>query len=206
VKIRGFRIECGEIEAELRRHPLVDEAVVLARNGSGRSTSLFAYVGCTGAKASAEALRQHLRQSLPEYMVPSSISVLDRLPLNSNGKTDQAALASLDVRPVRSHDTVAAPATETERAVAAVWREVLAIDVVGRHDNFFDLGGHSLLVPQVHRRLKERFTSSITVVDLFRYPTVGDLAQFLAGVAAAEDTSAGAVRAQLRQSRRRART
>jgi hypothetical protein len=78
--------------------------------------------------------------------------------------------------------------------------------VVGRHDNFFDLGGHSLLVPQVHRRLKERFKSSITVVDLFRYPTVGDLAQFLAGVAAAEDTSAGAGRAQLRQSRRRART
>jgi amino acid adenylation domain-containing protein len=202
VKIRGFRIERGEIEAELRKHPLVDEAIVLARDAADRSTTLAAYVIAKGEQPAAATLRHHLRRSLPEYMVPSSITVLDRLPLTNNGKIDHAALAKLDVPRPR---TLAAPASDTERAVAAVWREVLAIDEVGRHDNFFDLGGHSLLVPQVHRRLTERFSSEISIVDLFRYPTVGDLAQFLAGVADVEETSAGVARAELRQARRRAR-
>ena len=101
--------------------------------------------------------REHLRGMLPDYMVPSTVVALDAFPLTANGKVDERALAAIEPAPRRAGAQSDRGATEAERVVASVWREVLGVDDVGLHDNFFDLGGHSLLVPQVHRRLEQRF-------------------------------------------------
>ena len=209
VKVRGFRIERGEIESALLQHPAVSGAVVVARPGAGDTATLAAYVvpvrGSEIATArgapSPDDLRAHLRGLLPDYMVPSAIVTLDAFPLTANGKVDERALLALEPAPRRA--PVAAPDTEAERAVAGVWREVLGVSDVGLHDNFFDLGGHSLLVPQVHRRLARQFDDALTIVDLFRYPTVAALAAHIAGHRPRLDAlDASVARAELRAARR----
>jgi len=183
VKIRGFRIELGEIEAVLEKHPSVLHAAVLAREdrpdhpGDRR---LVAYVVPRPSPnsidtLSLEDLRGALRQRLPEYMVPAAFVVLDALPLTANGKLDRRALPAPDAA---ARGPVVAPRTATEEAIAAAWREVLGLPAVGVEDSFFDLGGHSLLIVQVHRLLAAQFPE-LAVVDLFRYPTISALAQFL---------------------------
>ena len=177
VKVRGFRIELGEIEAQLLREPDVGEAVVVANDGPG-GARLVAYVAGTGQCVIDTAqLTLRLAESLPDYMLPSAIIVLDRLPLNANGKVDRKALPPPSAARQQSYT---APEGLIAQTVAAVWSEVLGIDKVGEQDNFFDLGGHSLLLIRVHRILEDRLSPGLSVVELFKHPTVGALAQRIA--------------------------
>jgi amino acid adenylation domain-containing protein len=180
VKIRGFRIELGEIEAALAAHPGVREAVVVARTDAPGETRLVAYLTASGDSApDAAALREHLRAGLPEYMVPTAFVAMDTLPLSPNGKVDRKALPAPEAKRDEAVAFVA-PRDETERAIAAIWRQALGVEQVGVDDNFFDLGGHSLLLVQVHGRIREALGADITVVELFQHPTVGALAARLA--------------------------
>jgi amino acid adenylation domain-containing protein len=180
VKIRGFRVELGEIEEALRQHVGVRDAVVVREEGEKR---LVAYVVLEGEPACTTAeLREDLKKKLPEYMVPAAWVVLPALPLTPNGKIDRKALplpraeAMGDLR--TAYET---PGSEMEQKIAAIWQDVLGIAEVGRNTNFFDLGGHSLLLMKVRGQLRQAFGQDVTMVDLFRYPTVRALGQYLAG-------------------------
>ncbi len=181
VKIRGFRIELGEVVAHLGEAPGVREAVVLARGDGALGQRLAAYVVSEpGSPPRPEALRRHLRRRLPAYMVPATWVFLDSLPLTPNRKLDRRALLAIDDR--TREDSVPrgeTPDTDTERTIAAIVQEVLRLDRVGVEENFFDLGGNSLLLVQVHARLEEAFGRELAVVDLFNHPTVRTLASFL---------------------------
>jgi amino acid adenylation domain-containing protein len=204
VKVRGFRIELGEIEAALLRHPRVAQAVVTARQEAAE-TRLVAYVVPAGEAPAIGDLREHLRRTLPETMIPSAFVTLDALPLNPSGKVDRKALpAPQGTRDAAAERSWVDPRSELERTVAAVWRDVLGIDRVGADDNFFDLGGHSLLAAQVHSRLGEVLGREIALLDLFRYPTVASLAAFLGGAAVATAATGLERAAARRQSARTA--
>ena len=180
VKIRGFRIELGEIEARLAKHPLVREAVVMAREDTPGDRRLVAYYTAAvtdelGAEVSrAEQLRSHLSALLPEYMVPAAYVRLDSLPLTPNGKLDRKAL------PTPEQDAYSTlgyepPQGEIETRLAEIWAQVLKLDRVGRHDNFFALGGHSLLAITLIERMR-RSGFMLDVRTLFTTPTLSQLA------------------------------
>jgi amino acid adenylation domain-containing protein len=177
VKIRGFRIEPGEVEAALREHPAVREALVMAREDEPGDRRLAVYV-VPAAPLGAEALRAHLRARLPEHMVPSAFVFLHALPLSPNGKVDRGRLPAPEYG---SRERYAAPATPVEERLAEVWREVLKVERVGRDDGFFELGGHSLLIVRLAARLREALGREVAVVDLFRFATVARLAEHLGG-------------------------
>ncbi|MCA1614328.1 MAG: AMP-binding protein, partial [Acidobacteria bacterium] len=181
VKIRGFRIEPGEIEAALRQHPGVREALVLADTDQGGDRRLVAYVVAAdpSAEPAAAELRRHLRGQLPEYMVPPAFVLLEAFPLTHNGKVDQRRLPPADGLAPASEEVYVAPANEIERQLVAVWQEVLRADKVGVNDNFFDLGGHSLKILQAHNKMRERFGPGVSLVDMFQYPTVSAMAAYL---------------------------
>jgi thioester reductase-like protein len=183
VKIRGFRIELGEIEEQLSRHPSVKEAVVLARGDQRDEKRLVAYVTLEGPMAEASTpLRAHLRKALPEYMVPSVIIVLDRMPLTSNGKLDRKSLPP--PAEVSTDDRYIHPEGMVEQTVAESWRELLGLGRVGALDNFFELGGHSLLVVKALFKINQVLGCSLTVTDVYRSPTVRELsARILGGMA-----------------------
>ncbi|HYR11628.1 MAG TPA: non-ribosomal peptide synthetase, partial [Longimicrobium sp.] len=152
VKVRGFRIEPGEIEAALRAHPRVSDAAVVAREDRGQARRLVAYVASPEGEELAPALREHLRATLPEHMVPAAVVVLDRLPLTANGKVDARALPAPEVEHAQGPD--AAPRDETERLLVDLLASVLAVEDVGIHDNFFALGGDSILCIQLVSRAR----------------------------------------------------
>jgi amino acid adenylation domain-containing protein len=193
IKLRGFRIELGEIEAALGRQPGVREAAAIVQRRSEQDQRLVAYVSpAAGATLDEGALRAGLAVELPLHMLPARIVVLDRLPINSNGKLDRAAL------PAPAADGADAPVAmldAAEERVAAAWRELLETARVGRDDNFFEIGGHSLLVLPLRDRLQALFGRPLSPADIFRYPTVAAQARFLAGeeaeapVRAAEDAA-----------------
>jgi amino acid adenylation domain-containing protein len=177
VKIRGFRVELGEIETMLRKHPGVKDVVVVARDEDS-DRRLVAYVVPAGDAPGWEALRAFLRERLPDYMVPSAFVALDKLPLNRNGKIDRRALpAPASERQLQQE--LVLPRTDLERRIAEAWRMVLQVPEVGISDNFFDLGGHSLRLLQLHGLLVKALEREIPVVDLFRFPTIGSLAAHL---------------------------
>jgi natural product biosynthesis luciferase-like monooxygenase protein len=182
VKIRGHRIELGEIESVLAEHPGVSQDVVVARPGATGDPVLVAYVVPAGGVApSSQELRDLLRQRLPEYMVPSTFVTLRELPLTPNAKVDRKALpAPEQAEPERQEDFLA-PGSELEVSIARIWQEVLNLPRVGRRDNFFDLGGHSLLTVQVHARLRKELGLDLPLTDLFRFPTVQRLAEHVGG-------------------------
>ncbi|HVG44167.1 MAG TPA: amino acid adenylation domain-containing protein, partial [Longimicrobium sp.] len=171
VKIRGFRIELGEIEARLAEHPEVREAVVLAREDEPGDRRLAAYVV---GEAEADALRAHLRQSLPEYMVPGAFVFLDALPLTANGKLDRKALPAPEH--ASAEETYVAPRTPVEEVLAEIWAEVLRLERVGVHDSFFDLGGHSLLIMRLLARIQATFDLEISIRTVFSMPTLEAMA------------------------------
>jgi amino acid adenylation domain-containing protein len=173
VKVRGFRIEPGEVEAALLAHPGVRECVVVAREDAPGERRLVAYLAGTAA---ADGLREHLRARLPAHMVPSAFVVLPALQLSANGKVNRAALPAPEA-PARASGR--APRTATERALAEVWTDVLGVEQVSADDNFFDLGGHSLLLVRVHARLTERLRAEVPIAELFQHPTLASLAAFL---------------------------
>ncbi|MCA6222761.1 non-ribosomal peptide synthetase, partial [Photorhabdus antumapuensis] len=176
VKIRGFRIEPGEIEARLIEHPLVRESVVLAL-GEAQDKRLVAYVVAPVDEGLANSLRAHLSATLPDYMVPSAFVRLDALPLTPNGKLDRRALPAPDGESV-ARQVYAAPQGETEIALSVIWRELLGVEQVSRHDSFFALGGHSLLAVRMIERLRN-LGLTLAVRDLFQSPVLSELARTL---------------------------
>ncbi|MDP9901726.1 non-ribosomal peptide synthetase [Variovorax ginsengisoli] len=199
VKIRGFRIELGEIEAQILAQPGVREAVVVAREGVD-GASLVAYIAAHAhERIDTAALREHLRQVLPDYMVPRAVVVLEALPLNANGKVDRKALP--EPAELGRASTYVAPQGHVARTLAAIWSEVLQVEQVGLHDNFFDLGGHSLLLIRAHRLLEDRLQATFPLVNLFKYPTVESLADWIeqGGVQAAIASTASGDERALRQ-------
>ncbi|RKH17383.1 amino acid adenylation domain-containing protein [Corallococcus sp. CA047B] len=176
VKIRGLRIELGEIEASLEKHPSVKQAVVLAREDRPGQKRLVAYVTGRDAAPEAGALRAFLLERLPEYMVPSNVVVLERMPLSPNGKADRKALPAPELGGADPSRPFVAPGTAIEQQIAQAWKDLLHVERVGLDDPFFELGGNSLLALQLHRRLTAELGVKLALTDLFQYPTVRALA------------------------------
>ncbi|MEQ8997811.1 MAG: amino acid adenylation domain-containing protein [Coleofasciculus sp. B1-GNL1-01] len=178
VKIRGFRIECGEIEAVLSRHPEVQQATVIAREDIPGNKQLVAYVVPRQQSApSIRQLRLFLKENLPNYMMPEALVLLEEIPLTPNGKVDRKALPEPDRTGVHLETIYIPPRTPIETSLAKIWREVLRVERVGIHDNFFDLGGHSLLVTQLLIRVRETFKVELPLQTLFELPILADLAE-----------------------------
>jgi thioesterase domain-containing protein/acyl carrier protein len=178
VKIRGFRVEPGEIEAALGGHPGVREVAVVAGEDGAGGARLVAYVvPQAGQPPTADELRVALRQRLPDYMTPSVFVPLDALPRTATGKVDRRALPAPELGRPGLSAPFAAPRTPVEAALAASWEAVLGVDPVGVRDNFFDLGGHSLLVAQAMNRLRDAFGLELPLRTLFEAPTVAELAE-----------------------------
>ncbi|OWR30108.1 non-ribosomal peptide synthetase [Saccharibacillus sp. O23] len=173
VKIRGFRIELGEIETALLEHPSVKETIVLAKEDEAGGKYLCAYVA-SPSHAPQRELRDHLSGRLPDYMVPSYFVQLGAMPLTPNGKIDRRALPEPQPGEMLAGTEYRAPETETERKIAEVWQTVLGAGRIGREDNFFDLGGHSLKAAVMVARLQEQFELSIN--DVFEHQTLAELA------------------------------
>jgi acyl carrier protein len=174
VKLRGYRIELGEIETVILQHRKVEQcAVVLVPRPAG--DRLLAYVAWrSGAGEDVSGLRDHLRQMLPEYMVPSAFVSLEALPLTANGKVDRSALPAAEERTV---EVFVAPRTAVEELLAGIFGEVLRVERVGANDSFFELGGHSLLATQVVSRIRESFGLEIPLRAVFESPSVAGLAE-----------------------------
>ena len=180
VKLRGFRVELGEVEAVVSEHPAVREVVVLAREDRPGDRRLVAYVvPDPGQVLTTSELKTFLKTKLPEYMVPVAFIMLDALPLTLHGKVDRRLLPALLSNRPELDVAYAMPKTHLEQTIAAIWRGALHLEKVGVHDNFFDLGGHSLLMLQVHCQLQEQLKRTITVIELFEHPTITQLAKHL---------------------------
>ncbi|MBG1270226.1 non-ribosomal peptide synthetase [Nostoc sp. WHI] len=182
VKIRGFRVELGEIEAVLSRHPAIYNSVVVAHEDESGNQHLIGYVVPNSKLEIPKSsnLRDFLKQKLPDYMVPAVFVMLKTLPITSNGKVDRKALpAPEQVRP-ELEATFVPPRTEVEQMVAVIWSEVLGLEKIGIHDNFFDLGGHSLLLTQVTSRLYNAFGLELSLRQMLATPTIAELAIIIA--------------------------
>ena len=195
VKIRGFRIELGEIEAVLLQHPAVREAVVVVREDIPGDKRLAAYIvptnhqrPATGDQPGATApfvfalsslvgeLRDFLKRSLPDYMIPAAFVALDTLPRTPNGKLDRRTLPAPIDAPTAQHGAYAAPRTEAELALAEIWRALLGREQIGIHDDFFALGGHSLLATRVMAHIRDAFELELPLRLMFEAPTIAEFA------------------------------
>jgi acyl carrier protein len=182
VKVRGYRIEPGNVEAALDRHPAVRGSAVLVEEAK---SGLVAYVAphdpaTAGDQELTRELRNYLRGQLPDYMVPGRFVWLEQLPLTRSGKLDRRALTAVGGPPSDPASTDESPAEGLEAEVASIWRQTLGLDRIGADTNFFDVGGHSLLLIQVHSKLKQTLRANLSVLDLFRHPTVRTLARAIA--------------------------
>ncbi|MCX7922786.1 MAG: amino acid adenylation domain-containing protein [Clostridia bacterium] len=183
VKIRGFRIELGEIETILTDNPAVHQSVVVAREIIAGEMSLVAYIipesGHDSGALTAEKLRAYLKGKLPDYMVPSAFVTLEAFPMTPNGKIDRKALPMPEALRPKLEANYMAPENEIEKSLTAIWQEVLKLSRVGVNDSFFDLGGHSLLLAQVRSKIMKVLKKDVSIMDLFKYPTINTLAKFL---------------------------
>jgi amino acid adenylation domain-containing protein len=177
VKIRGYRIELGEIESVLGQCDVVRQAVVLAKDDKDKKKRLVSYVVGKG-DYSREKVIDFLKSKLPDYMVPTLWMELDELPLTSNNKIDRKALPDFDAEE-QIKDNYAAPRTETEKIMAEIWQGVLKLQRIGIDDNFFDIGGHSLLAVQITTRIEKKLGKKLQIATLFTYPTVAQLSAFI---------------------------
>lgn len=182
IKLRGFRIELGEIEASIARHPEVRQAVVALQEVRPGDERLFAYlVAEQGASLSAKEIKEHVRSTLPEYMVPQHVVSIDAVPLTQNGKVDRRALPSLGAfGGATLRDGFEAPSTDAEKLLAKIWADALDVERIGVSDNFFDLGGHSLLAMRVIYQLEESSGHRLTPMQL-ALQTLGQLASLCEG-------------------------
>ncbi|HEU0300786.1 MAG TPA: amino acid adenylation domain-containing protein, partial [Longimicrobium sp.] len=206
VKLRGFRIELGEVESALAAHPGVREAVAVVREDRPGDPRLTAYlVPSGGAAPDPSALRAWLGERLPEHMVPAAFVTLAALPLLPNGKADRKALPAPGL-PERAAHRMVPPRTPVEETLAGFWREALGAAQVGIDDNFFEIGGHSLLLARVHARVLAAFRREVSMLDLFRHTTIRALAAFLepgdGAPPAAAEPAAGRRGAEQAQARR----
>ncbi|MFZ6659098.1 amino acid adenylation domain-containing protein [Undibacterium sp. TJN19] len=179
VKIRGFRIEPGEVDVALCTHPGVESAVTVVYKGANGEDQLVAYViastNAENPQTMVAQLKEALKSSLPHYMVPAFIQRMDTFPLTPSGKVDRRALPA----PEQTENEHEEPVGEYETLLAGLWLEVLKCKYVGRHDNFFDLGGHSLLVTQLVSRIRERFQVELPLLSIFEHQTVQEQAQLI---------------------------
>jgi amino acid adenylation domain-containing protein len=182
IKIRGYRVEMEEIESVLLDHPEVRSACVISRRRGDEDHELVAFVASPAGGAIEADLRSHLRLRLPEYMIPSAVAVLDCLPMAASGKVDRSQLAKLEIAGSSSRDYLA-PRSPREVALARLWSEVLRRSRVGIRENFFDLGGHSMLAVQLMSRVQKEFGSKLPLALLFQNPTVEQMAIALGSTA-----------------------
>ncbi|WP_328958715.1 amino acid adenylation domain-containing protein [Kitasatospora purpeofusca] len=207
VKLRGLRIELGEIEAVLTEHPGVREAVVTARPHRTGDVRLVAHLTAAdpaGAPPGPAELAAHLRGRLPGYMVPAVFALLDALPLTPSGKVDRNALPEPGEDGPAAGAPFTAPGGGLERSLAGLWRTVLGVERVGAHDNFFDLGGHSLLMAELRSLLAADLGHRVSMVELFQHPTVASLAAHLSRSGVDPSTAPGADARERAENRRRA--
>lgn len=179
VKIRGYRVELGEIEALIAAYPAVQDTIVILREDKPGDKRLVAYVVLQSGHNEADVfnpLRDGLREQLPGYMVPTAFVALDKLPLNANGKIERRALPPPEYSRSGSEAQMVAPRNQHEAEIAAIWADVLELEQVGIDDNFFDLGGESFKAIRVVRKIG----ATVSVMDLFKYPTIRELADYLA--------------------------
>lgn len=211
VKLRGFRIEPGEIEACLGEHPRISQACVVVREDRPGEKQLVAYYSVRDAAAEAplessvdvEDLKAHVAARLPQYMVPAVCLQLSQLPLNANGKVDRARLPAPPTQTQHKARAVV-PANSLEKEIQQVWASVLGVSAPGIHDNFFDLGGHSLSLARVHLQLRAKGHEQLAIVDLFRFPTIHALGRFLSGESGDQGSASRAqVEKQTRDGRKR---
>ncbi|NES17633.1 MAG: amino acid adenylation domain-containing protein, partial [Symploca sp. SIO3E6] len=201
VKIRGFRIETGEIEAVINQHPIVQEAVVVAREDNPGDKRLVAYLVAEAETATIsnselskthldswqevlnqqtiQQLREYLKEQLPEYMLPSGYVVLPQLPLTPNGKVDRKALPAPETTYNYQNQNYIAPRDRQELQLVKIWENLLGVRPIGVGDNFFDLGGHSLLAVQLMNKIEQEFSKSLPLSTLFQSPTVEQLTALL---------------------------
>jgi amino acid adenylation domain-containing protein len=190
IKIRGFRIELGEIEAALRSLPGITDGAVVVKDEERRGREIIAFVAARNPSVIDPAtLRSQLHESLPAHMLPAAIVVLAELPLTPSGKVDRILLSRRPIEERRA-DTLAQPQSEFQELIAGIWKDVLGRQSIGIYDNFFDLGGHSLLLAQVHARLQKALHVRLPMVKLFEHPTVSLLASYLE----VDEVNAGAKR------------
>ncbi len=180
VKIRGFRVELGEIESLLSQHPGVRETVVVAQKQEQGNQQLIAYVVAnTQSAPNISELRSFLKEKLPDHMLPSAFVMLESLPLTPSGKVDRQALPVPDNLRPELESTYVMPQTQIEQVIATAWQKVLNVEKVGIEDNFFELGGHSLLMLQIYSQLRELLPKKLSLMEMFKYPTINSLGKFL---------------------------
>jgi aryl carrier-like protein len=203
VKVRGFRVELGEIEAVLGQCPGVRQVVTLLREDKPGNKRLVAYlVALNNASLNVDEVRRFARKKLPDHMVPAAFAVVESLPLMPNGKIDYRALPDPDELGLQSKAEFVSPRNELENKIAAIWKEVLGVRQVSVHDNFFDLGGHSILMAQVFEQLRQTVRENITMVEFFEHPTISALARHLSREkSAAASATAGNLPAQAEKQR-----
>ncbi|MFJ6503989.1 amino acid adenylation domain-containing protein [Streptomyces sp. NPDC091879] len=189
IKLRGYRIELGEVENALNTHPHIHTTTITLREDTPGNKQLTAYI-VTNEPVDNDALRAHLRQQLPDYMVPSTYVTLDQLPLTPNGKVDTKALPAPGSERPELGNAYTAPRTDTERVLAAIWVDILGIETVGVHDNFFALGGQSISAVRMVSRIREAGLP-IALQQIMRHPTVAGLAAVLDAPEVRAETEAG---------------
>lgn len=211
VKVRGYRIETAEVESELLKLPGVNEAVVVSRPDPRGENHLVAYLLLAKSRESAlpiEEIRESLRDHLPDHMVPAVFVLLDALPMTGSGKVDRQALPAPELQCGDAASKGVAPRNELEKAITAIWCDVLGYPQVGVNTNFFDVGGHSLLLIQVQAKVQSLADKPVAMLDLFRFPTVEGLAKLLSGHRAVDESfehvRARAKKAEMAANQRRA--
>jgi aspartate racemase len=184
VKIRGYRIEPAEIEAMLAQHAGVRQCKVLVQEVTPADKRLIAYVVCDETETAQ--LRGFLKERLPNYMIPAAFVTLAQMPLTANGKVDRKALPKLELSREQSEQPLVLPRTPTEQQLAEMWSELLGLNQVSIHDNFFDLGGHSLLLTQLASRMRNTLNVDVPLRSLFEAPTILEMGQMLSNLQVAQ--------------------
>src|SRR5262249_12341966 len=187
VKLRGYRIELGEIEAILAGQPGVEQCVVVVREDASEARLIAYVVRSERHSFDPDDVRAELRSKLPSYMVPSQIVILAKLPLTPNGKIDRKALPAPEEHvqaPGEANELIMDP---VQKRVAEIWRRILKISRVSLHDNFFDVGGHSMLVVKLHGALRREFGSDLALIELFQQTTVASQAERVSSAVVADD-------------------
>jgi tyrocidine synthetase-3 len=177
VKIRGYRVELGEIEHVLLKYPGVNSAVVILKEGAEESKNLVAYL-VSNEKLVLPSLIKHVQENLPNYMVPGYFVQLDEMPITPNGKIDKFGLSNMDIK-FLEEDNYLPPRNEVEEKLIAIWQEVLERPRIGINQDFFEIGGHSLLVVKASSRIQETFALNIPINALFQFTNIANLAEYI---------------------------
>ena len=205
VKIRGYRIELGEIESLLKQHSTVQDAVVIAREDTPGDQRLVGYLILEAEQTpDRDILRGYLKQTLPEFMLPAQFVSLDTFPLTPNNKIDRKALPAPEFIEQKPDKAYTPPSNNTQQTIATIWQTLLNVPRLGLHDNFFEMGGHSLLAVQAHREMCSTLKKEISITDMFRFPTIQSLADYLqqSTETAAQPSQNGSSRAEQRRKAR----